>query len=118
MDALAEEKMAFDRPYNPSGLEPCGRAVLVKPYEPEQPKGRLVLPDSVQQGMRMLEQRAVVIAVGENAWYDEPSPRAAVGDHVLVGRFTGFIAGKGITADGEEYRLVTDRDIFCRLVQS
>jgi co-chaperonin GroES (HSP10) len=62
----------------------------------------------------MVDNRAVVVAVGESAWHDEPQPRAKVGDKVLVTKFAGFMA-KG-PADGEMYRLVNDRDIFCAIV--
>lgn len=72
-----------------------------------------MLPDSVQGRMSMVDNRAVVVAVGPSAWHDEPAPRAAVGDRVLVTKFAGFMA-KG-PADGQMYRLVNDRDIFCAI---
>jgi co-chaperonin GroES (HSP10) len=93
-----------------SGLKPVGRAVLVKPYEPEKQSGLIVIPDSVQERTQMLEQRAVVVAIGESAWHDEPTPRAKVGDKVLVAKFAGAMAIG--TLDGEKYRFVNDRDIF------
>ena len=96
---------------NTSGLEPRGVAVLIKTYEPERKGAQIVIPDSVQGRLAMVDNRATVVAVGPSAWHDEPSPRAAVGDKVLVTKFAGFMA-KG-PADGEMYRLVNDRDIFC-----
>lgn len=98
---------------NKSGLKPLGRAVLVKPYVPEQHGGLLVLPESVQERDSLVEQRATVVEVGEHAWHDEPTPRAKPGDKVLISRFAGFLA-KG-TADGEQYRFVNDRDIFAAI---
>ena len=98
---------------NKSGLEPRGVAVLIKTYEPERKGAMIAIPDSVQGRMSMVDNRATVVAVGENAWHDEPSPRAKVGDRVLVTKFAGFMA-KG-PADGEMYRLVNDRDIFCAI---
>ena len=96
---------------NTSGLAPLGVAVLIKLYEPERKGAQIVLPESVQGRMSMVDNRAIVVAVGPSAWHDEPSPRAAVGDKVLVTKFAGFMA-KG-PRDGELYRLVNDRDIFC-----
>lgn len=76
----------------------------------------------------MLEQRAIVVAVGPAAWKDEGywktllfglirrwvcPPRARVGEKVLVTKFAGYMT-KG-TLDGELYRLVNDRDIFCAI---
>lgn len=72
-----------------------------------------MLPDTVQGRMAMVDNRAVVVAVGPSAWLDEPTPRAQVGDRVLVTKFAGFQA-KG-PRDGEIYRLVNDRDIFCTI---
>lgn len=98
---------------NESGLNPLGRAVLVEPYEPERKQGLIVLPDEVQGRQQMLEQRAVVVAVGANCWHDEPSARAKPGDKVLVARFAGYMATG--PKDGKAYRLINDRDIFASI---
>ena len=98
---------------NLSGLDPRGVAVLIKQYEPERKTARIVLPDSVQGRLSMVDIRATVVAVGPSAWHDEPTPRAVVGDRVLVTQFAGMMA-KG-PADGQMYRLVNDRDIFCAI---
>lgn len=98
---------------NLSGLDPRGVAVLIKTYEPERKGGQIVLPDAVQSRMAMVDNRAIVVAIGPSAWHDEPVPRAKVGDKVLVTKYAGFMA-KG-PADGEMYRLVNDRDIFCAI---
>jgi co-chaperonin GroES (HSP10) len=97
---------------NKSGLYPKGHAVLVQAYEPEVKalSTTLFIPDSVRQSFSVLENRVVVVAIGSAAWDDEASPRAAVGDTVFVTKHAGFVA---TGADGEMYRLVNDRDIFC-----
>lgn len=100
---------------NESGLEPVGRAVLVTTYEPERKAGVIVMPETVQNRMQMAEQRAVVVAIGPAAWEDEKVPRAQPGDKVLITNFAGMMA-KG-TRDGKPYRLVNDRDIFCKIVE-
>jgi len=98
---------------NESGLHPVGRAVLIAPYQPERKKGLIEIPKQVQESSNMLEMRAVVIECGPAAWEDESAPRATPGDKVLVTKFAGFMA-KG-TLDGKDYRLINDRDIFCRV---
>lgn len=98
---------------NKSGLEPLGHAVLIAPYEPEIRQGLIQLPDSVKARTQMVEQRATVIAVGSCAWDDEATPRAVPGDKVLVTKFAGYMAVG--PADGEQYRLVNDRDIFAKI---
>jgi co-chaperonin GroES (HSP10) len=98
---------------NNSGLEPCGHAVLIKAYEPERRGGKIMIPEAVQSRLAMVDSRAVVVAVGSDAWSEDTGPRAKVGDRVLVTGYAGFTA-KG-PADGQMYRLVNDRDIFCKI---
>ena len=102
---------------NPSGLRPTGRAVLVKPYQPEIKEGLIVMPDTVKTQQAIVEQRAVVIEVGPAAWAEEIAsgfgPRASIGDKVLISGYAGYMA-KG-TADGEQYRFVNDKDIFAQI---
>lgn len=98
---------------NTSGLDPRGVAVLIQTYEPERKGSLIEIPDNVKGRMDMVDSRATVIAVGPQAWYDEQGPRAVPGDKVLVTKFAGFMA-KG-PADGQMYRLVNDRDIFCAI---
>lgn len=98
---------------NTSGLDPRGVAVLIQTYEPERKGALIEIPDSVKGRMDMVDSRAVVIAVGPQAWYDERQMRAMPGDKVLVTKYAGFMA-KG-PKDGKMYRLVNDRDIFCAI---
>lgn len=100
---------------NNSGLMPVGRAVLVQPYEPEKKKGLIEIPDFVEDRLRTVEQRAIVVAVGAFCWNDEVAPRARVGDKVLVSAYAGYMA-KG-PKDGEQYRFVNDKDIFARITE-
>lgn len=97
---------------NTSGLKPLGRAVLLQHYEPERKQGLIVIPESVQERQLMLEQRAIVIEVGEHAWPDEP-PRAKPGDKVLVSRYAGSLANGPL--DGQKYLLINDRDIYAAI---
>ena len=97
-------------PKNESGLHPKGRAVLVKPYQPERKQGLIELPDSVMVNQQVLEQRAIVIEAGPEAWLEEKQPRAVPGEKVLISAYAGYMA-KGIR-DGVQYRFVNDRDIF------
>lgn len=98
---------------NESGLKPLGKAVLVKPYTPERKGGVIEIPANVASRQAMVDHRAVVVEVGADAWSDEAKPRAAAGDRVLVTGFAGFVSVG--PADGEQYRLVNDRDIFCQI---
>lgn len=100
---------------NNSGLLPVGRAVLVQPYEPEKKQGLIEIPDFVEDRLRTIEQRAIVIEVGPACWNDEKVPRAVPGDKVLVSAYAGYMA-KG-PKDGQPYRFVNDKDIFARIVE-
>jgi len=99
---------------NESGLEPRGRAVLVEHYEPEKKDSVIVLPDQVSSRQMMVEQRAVVIAIGPACWPDEP-PRAKVGEKVMISAMAGYMT-KG-PADDKVYRLVRDNDIFAAITK-
>ena len=65
---------------NKSGLEPLGRAVLVRMIEVELAKNSpIVIPEHVRAQSAAMEQRAEVIAVGSECWRDEAQPRAKPG---------------------------------------
>ena len=101
---------------NKSGLKPLGVAVLIKSHELKRKEGSVIeLPKNVQNKMTMVDNRALVIEVGASAWHDELCPRAAAGDQVLVTGYAGFVAVGPL--DGETYRLVNDRDIFCAITE-
>lgn len=98
---------------NQSGLLPLGHAVLVQTYEPEIKRGLIELPAKVAERQSQLEQRCKVIAVGPECWSGEAVPRAQPGDKVLVTAFAGYVTSQ--TRDGQQYRLVNDRDIFAKI---
>lgn len=100
---------------NQSGLLPLGRAVLVRMLETSQHKGMIEIPDLVKERSAVMEQRAEVVAVGQAAWTDEPVPRCEPGDKVIITRLAGYVA-RG-PKDGQLYRLVNDRDIFCKVLE-
>lgn len=100
---------------NTSGLEPLGRAVLIEMVELDELKTKVIqIPDHVRRNSAVMEQRAIVVAVGSEAWHDERKPRCAPGDKVIVTRMAGYMA---TGADGKIYRMVNDRDIFCRVTK-
>ena len=101
---------------NTSGLRPLGRAVLIEPKDPEEMSTTIVIPESARDRMQMAEQRAVVIEVGVEAWLDEREPRAAPGDLVLISKYAGTMAQGPL--DGKTYRLINDRDIFCKITEA
>lgn len=98
---------------NKSGVTPVGRAVLLKSYQPERASSIIALPPGVQESSMALEARAIVIAIGPHAWHDEPGPRCAVGDKVMVSQFAGKIVRGPL--DDELYRLINDRDIYATI---
>ncbi len=106
---------------NTSGFEPSGVAVLLQPYDPSMKKSAIEIPAHVQAQVDTRNTRAVVIALGPLVWMEEKDEagrrvmRANVGDKVLVTNMAGtMVIGP---ADGKQYRMVNDRDIFCRIVK-
>lgn len=108
-------KRPTDQVANESGLLPLGRAVLLKAYEPEFAKTTIEIALNARERSMMNETRAVIVAVGPEAWKDEKAPRAYVGDKVLVSRYCGSILVG--PADGEVYRMVNERDIYARIAK-
>ncbi|TXH48516.1 MAG: hypothetical protein E6Q97_24635 [Desulfurellales bacterium] len=94
---------------NTSGVSPRGHAVLVEYYEPERKGSVIELPDFVKNRVAAIEQRAVVIELGADAWEGQTA-RAKVGDRVLIGKMAGY--GFVGPADGKHYRIVNDNEIF------
>lgn len=101
---------------NESGLKPLGRAVLVRPdVVEEKTAGGILLPTQSREKGQLAEQRATVVEVGQYAWADEPTPRAAPGDRILFAKWAGYQAtGPG---DGQLYRVVNDSDIFMQITK-
>lgn len=100
---------------NKSGLKPLGRAVLLKMVELDEVKSKtIVIPEHVKANSAAMEQRALVVEVGAEAWSDEKEPRCQPGDKVYITKLAGFIA-RG--ADGELYRMVNDREVFCKITE-
>jgi len=61
----------------------------------------------------MAEQRAIVIAVGPEAWIKEKHPRAKVGDHVMISAYAGMLTTG--PKDNKQYRVVNANDIFLKI---
>lgn len=99
---------------NESGIEPRGRAVLLRPFE-ERLSSIIEIPRSAEEREVMLDTKMIVLDVGSEAWCEEREPRAKKGDVVLVSRFAGHLAKSPV--DGKTYRLVNANDIFARISQ-
>jgi len=94
---------------NPSGIKPLEYGVLVKQIEVEaRTKGGLILPDEQRDRQQWAEQRARVIAVSPDA-FAEFNSRVEPGEMVIIAKHAGGVV-KG--DDGEEYRIIKDRDIL------
>lgn len=102
---------------NDSGIIPMDLRVLVFPDPPETKIGSIIIPDSKVDQDKYAQQKATVVAVGENAWEEAAARSAAFvkpspADRVLIGRYSGNRI-KG--ADGQEYVIMNDEDIIARL---
>lgn len=77
-------------------------------------KGGLIeIPESALAQGAAIDQFGTVVEVGSECWLDERKPRAAAGDVVVVTKFAGWVT-RG-PEDGELYRMVNDRDVFCKV---
>lgn len=85
----------------------------MKPYELQKATSLIQLPPSVSDRQKMIEDRAIVVAIGEACWDDEAQPRAAIGDRVMISKFAGTMT-TGVL-DGETYRVINDKDIYLQI---
>lgn len=116
-DTCQEPKFATG-PSNTSGLEPVGKAVLCLPYDPEVKSSIIVVPENVKRQLDMVEMRVMVIAIGPDAWLNDATgvretPRAKVGDKVLVSKFCGALCRGPL--DDVQYRMINGRDIWAKI---
>lgn len=116
---------------NTSGILPKGNRVLIKPDQLEETTaGGIVIPETDRDRHQLAQITGTLIDVGPDAWMHETEetyrlidgeyrlmeikrvgysePFAAVGDRVSFARYGGHPA---TGADGEEYRLLNDKDI-------
>lgn len=99
---------------NNSGLLPLGRAVLLDPIDEKKEGSLIQLPPTVSERMKMMQDRGIVVDYGPECWSDEKARRASVGDEVFI----PYLSGRTIEgSDGKTYRLVNDKDVFCRVVK-
>lgn len=93
---------------NKSGLHPKGRTLLVKTYgEDTVTKGGIIIAEKAREA----QQKAIVVEIAKYCWEDESEPRAVVGEHILISKYSGaYVMGP---KDKEEYRIVKDIDVFC-----
>lgn len=99
---------------NPCGHTPLGKAVIVKQYEVKErfAGSSLYIPEQVRRENAVVEQRAVVVAFGEDAKTTGIGSQLHPGDHVVIGKYNGYIF---MGTDGELYRAITVTDIFLKI---
>jgi chaperonin GroES len=98
---------------NASGIMPTEFKVLLKPKEvQEKTKGGIILPDETKDRDQFAQMEGMIVAVSPLAftysddWGSHQPPKP--GDRVLFAKYSGAkVTGK----DGQEYRIVSDKDI-------
>ena len=103
-------------------FEVLGYRVMIKP-DPvqEATKGGIILQTDKRLD-KFNQQTGVIVGIGATAWKDvgPGTPWAAIGDHVMYSKYGSTRVIDPDTADdltqlGEEYVLVADQDVMCRL---
>lgn len=97
---------------NRSGIVPVEYKVLILPDSvKERTAGGIILPEMMKDREQMAQVKGKIVAVGGDAfadWKDSPLP----GMRVYFGKYAGYTV---IGDDGQEYRLVNDKDIVATL---
>ena len=93
-------------------IRPLDDRVVVKPEEAEETTaGGIVLPDSAKEK----PQRGKVVAVGPGKLLDNGNRgtlSVAVGDVVIYGKY----GGSDIEVDGDEVKILYERDILAKVL--
>ena len=98
---------------NQSGISPTEFKILVRPDKVEEKtKGGLLLPQEAREREQAASTAGEIVAISPLAftYADWPvtSGPPKVGDRIIFGRYSGMTV-KG--NDGEEYRLIADKEI-------
>lgn len=105
--ALVQRKPAA--PVNLSGIQPVEYKVLVLIEETEKvTKGGIILTTDHKERADMAQVKGVLVAVGGNAFSDWSGNIPAVGNRVMIAKYSGLVAEGD---DGKMYRLCSDKDI-------
>ena len=109
---------------NLSGIHPSLDRVLILPDDLKKNyKGKIELPDQVEEHHAQAQSIGILVAVGPDCWIDHvekdaegritkivgyKGPAAVVGDRVVYAKYGGLqVPGK----DGNLYRIMNDKDI-------
>lgn len=95
---------------NKSGIWPVEFKVLIEPVKVEEKtQGGIIIPDSAKDKKQWAMTKGRLIAVGSNAFTDPDwHVRPEVGHMVMFDRYAGGLVEGD---DGEEYRLINDKEI-------
>jgi len=96
------------------GINVKGHRILVLPDEVEKTtKSGIIVTTGIAELREKLKQvDGVVVAMGDNCFYDKPSKWCEIGDTIIFGKYSGvFRTGN----DGIEYRIINDEDVVATL---
>lgn len=93
--------------------KPCGNKILVQMDKAEKvSKGGIILGTHTQSERDdMAQMVGTIVAVGPNAWADQPTIWAKVGDRVKFAKYAGFVHSEGEGDDTIKYRVMHDLDV-------
>jgi chaperonin GroES len=97
---------------NKSGIYPTLDRILVKPIVLPKKVGMIEMPDTVLETHMDAQMEGILVDVGPDAWSDYQGPAAVVGERVAFARYGGQ---RLWGTDGEQYRLLNDRDVTAKL---
>ena len=103
---------------NNSGIAPVEYKVLIKPRAVEEKVGSIYIPDQNRDREQWAEMRGTIVAVAPMAFSyasDEEwnGAKPVPGDEVITSKYAG-VNIKG-PRDGEDYRLVNDKEICAKV---
>ena len=95
---------------NNSGYRPVGKAVLLRAFELAEKQSLIQVTAEVAMSSATCDTQGLVVEIGPDCWNGPlETPRAKVGDKVLITRFSGGVLPG---SDGFIYRMIPDHAIY------
>jgi co-chaperonin GroES (HSP10) len=103
-------------------MQPLGYRVLIKPDPIEKTTASGLIIKTDERLDKHTRHTGTVVKIGSTAWKDvgDGTPWCEVGDKVIYAKYAGSWITDPATVDpltdkGEEYILIADQDLLCKL---
>lgn len=97
--------------------KPVGNKILVLMDKAETvtKSGIVIAAGTFEDRAEMAQMRGTVIALGPNAYHDQPEAWVRPGDKVMIAKYAGYLHNEGDPKSPTRYRIIHDLDVLAVL---